>query len=146
MLDLNLDVRLAVCPIVRDPDGLAMSSRNAYLSAGDRQAALALSRSLQHAREVVESGETNACAIIEAMRAVFAAEPGAKLEYAAIVEALTLRPVTRAEPGSVALVAARVGGTRLIDNTILAPCGTSEEERLEMALRGSPIAEAHSVL
>jgi pantoate--beta-alanine ligase len=144
--DLNLDVRLAVCPIVRDQDGLALSSRNGYLCAEERQGAPTLYRSLQHARELVEAGETSSRKIADEIRKVLDAELRVRLDYVEVVESLNLQPVAQVAAGDMALVAAWVGGTRLIDNTIFAPRGTSEAERLEMALRTSPIAEARSVL
>ena len=135
--DLNLDVRLAICPIVREPDGLAQSSRNAYLDAEDRRAALALYRSLRRAQELVDAGETEARLIVEEMGKVFAAEPRVTPDYAVVVEPARLSPVQRVTPGCVALVAARVGSTRLIDNWIIAPPGTSDDERIQLALERS---------
>ncbi len=117
--DLNLDVRLVVGSTVREPDGLAKSSRNAYLSAPDRKAAIVLHRSLLRAAELFRAGETEAERVLEEMRAVFAAEPRARLEYAAVVEPVRLEPVGVITPGCVALVAARVGAARLIDNIVL---------------------------
>ena len=134
--DLNLDVRLAICPIVREPDGLAKSSRNAYLDAEDRRAALALYRSLRRAQEIVDAGQIDAGLIVEEMGKVFAAEPRVTPDYAVVVEPARLSPVQRVTPGCVALVAARVGSTRLIDNWIIAPPGTSDDERIQLALAG----------
>jgi pantoate--beta-alanine ligase len=128
--DLNLDVRLVVCPIVREPDGLARSSRNAQLGAEDRQAATVLYRSLQRAQALVEAGETRALVIGEEMKCVLAAEPRAAGDYAEIVEPRSLEPVQCVAPGSVALVAARLGPVRLIDNLILGPASISDEERI----------------
>jgi pantoate--beta-alanine ligase len=122
--DLNLDVQVVVCPIVREPDGLAKSSRNAYLSAPDRKAALVLHRSLRRAEELFRAGGARADRVLNEMRAVFSAEPRAKLEYAAVVEPVRLEPVEVITPGCVALVAARLGTTRLIDNVFL---GATEE-------------------
>lgn len=122
--DLNLDVQVVVCPIVREPDGLAKSSRNAYLSAPDRKAAVVLHRSLRRAEELFRAGETRAERVLNEMRAVFAAEPRATLEYAAVVEPVRLEPVEVITPGCVALVAARIGTARLIDNVLL---GSAEE-------------------
>jgi pantoate--beta-alanine ligase len=136
--DLNLDVRLVICPLVRDPDGLAKSTRNAYLSAEDRVAALALSRGLQRAQELVHTGETDASKIVENIRKVIAAEPRVKLDYAVIVEPSRLLPVERVAAGSLALVAARVGETRLIDNLIFGPAGANSELLLRLALTASP--------
>jgi pantoate--beta-alanine ligase len=132
--DLNLPVRIAVCPIVREADDLAQSSRNVYLSAEDRKAALALSRSLRRAEEVAQAGEGDAQKVLEEMHKAFAAEPRLQLEYAAIVNPLTLESVTALNPGSVALVAARLGTVHLIDNLIFGPQGSSPEMRLQLAL------------
>ena len=132
--DLNLDVRLVICPIVREPDGLAKSSRNAYLSPQDRQAALALYHSLQRAQELADAGETDAGMVVEEMKRVFAAEPRIALDYAVLVNPARLEPVERVTAGCVALVAARIDATRLIDNWIIAPPGTSDEARIQLAL------------
>ena len=132
--DLNLDVRLAICPIVREPDGLAKSSRNAYLDAEDRRAALALYRSLRRAQEIVDAGQIDAGLIVEEMGKTFAAEPRVAPDYAVVVEPARLSSVQRVTPGCVALVAARVGSPRLIDNWIIAPPGTSDDERIQLAL------------
>jgi pantoate--beta-alanine ligase len=123
--DLNLDVKLIVCPIAREPDGLATSSRNAHLSASDRQAASVLHRSLRRAEELFGAGETKAARISDEMRRVLAAEPRAKVDYVAIVEPALLQPIDLVTPGSVALVAARMGAVRLIDNTVLGSAGTA---------------------
>ena len=117
--DLNLDIDIVVCPIVREEDGLALSSRNVYLKGEDRKAARVLSCSLKKAETLAASGERDAEKIVAEMKKIFATEPRAQLEYAEIVDGETLAPLKRLEPGSVALVAARVGPTRLIDNTIL---------------------------
>jgi len=132
--DLNLDVRVAICPIVREPDGLAKSSRNAYLDAEDRRAALALYRSLRRAQELVDAGETDARLIVEEMGKVLAAEPRVTPDYAVVVEPARLSPAQHVTPGCVALVAARVGSTRLIDNWIIHLPGTSDDERIQFAL------------
>jgi pantoate--beta-alanine ligase len=132
--DMNLPVRLAVCPIVREADGLAKSSRNVYLSTEDRKAALVLSRSLKRAEEMAQAGEGDAEKVLKEMRNRFAAEPRLQLDYAAIVNPATLEPVARLSPGSVVLVAARLGTVRLIDNLILGPQGSSPELRLQLAL------------
>ena len=140
--DLNLGVRLVICPIARDPDSLAKSSRHAYLSAEDRQAALALRRSLCRAKELVAAGQTEAQNLLEEMRKVFAGEPRARLDYIAIVDPLRLQPVEQVTPGCVALVAARVGPARLIDNLIFGPPGASEETLLGLALSRPETPEA----
>jgi pantoate--beta-alanine ligase len=131
--DLNLPVRIAVCPIVREADGLAKSSRNVYLKAEDRKAALVLSRSLKRAEEIVHAGEADAHKVLDEMRKTFDAEPRPQLDYAAIVNPVTLEPVRRVMPGSVALVAARFGSLRLIDNLIFGPHGSTPEQNLQLA-------------
>lgn len=139
--DLNLDVRLVICPTVREPDGLAKSSRNSYLSPEDRQAALALHHCLSRAEELVHAGVTNVQKLLNEMRAVFGAEPRARLDYLAIIEPTTLRPIERVTAGSVVVVAARVGTVRLIDNLIFAPPGSSPELRLQLALTAQPAVD-----
>jgi pantoate--beta-alanine ligase len=117
--DLNLDIEIRVMPIVRDPDGVAMSSRNRYLDPEARKQALALSHSLARAAELVAAGEREAEKIVAAMRAVFAESPKAVIDYIAIVDPETFAPVTRIEGRTLAAVAAKVGSTRLIDNRML---------------------------
>ncbi len=137
--DLNLNLRIVMCPIVRDPDGLALSSRNRYLAAEDRQAALALSRSLTRAQQMVHGGEADAARVIEEMHKVLASEPRLQPDYVAIAHPSTLQPVSRITAGTVALVAARVGGVRLIDNAIFGPPGATTELLLQLAITGPPI-------
>lgn len=119
--DLDLPIEVCVCPTVREPDGLALSSRNVYLSAAERQEALAISRALRRAAEVVQSGERAADAVLAAMQAVLAGAPGLRLEYLAVVDAQTLQPVATIEQTVLAALAAFVGRTRLIDNVLLSP-------------------------
>jgi pantoate--beta-alanine ligase len=117
--DLKFDVAIVVCPIVREPDGLAMSSRNAYLSAEERQRALILRRSLQSVEARFRSGERNAARLLAAGNEVLLGEPQVRLDYFEIVDPDTLDAVeTITHPALVAL-AAYVGTTRLIDNTLL---------------------------
>lgn len=116
--DLDLDVELVGMPIVREPDGLALSSRNAYLSAEERGRALALSRALWEARDAVAGGTRDAAPLLARARARLEAA-GARVDYVEIVDPLALTPVARAEPGAVMLLAAFVGRTRLIDNLVL---------------------------
>jgi pantoate--beta-alanine ligase len=118
--DLRLAARIVVCPIVRDPDGLALSSRNAYLSATERVQALALSRAIRQAEELVAQGERRASALIAAALQIFAGEPAIRVDFIELVDWSTLEPVETAVPGTLFAVAAWVGATRLIDNTILA--------------------------
>ncbi|MFY9690636.1 MAG: pantoate--beta-alanine ligase [Candidatus Acidiferrales bacterium] len=117
--DLNLDAEIVVCPIVREADGLALSSRNAYLKGAERQSATALYRSLDAMRREITKGERDAARLIAAMRATIAAEPGVALDYADIVDADTLEPVLSLRKTCYALIAARVGSTRLIDNALI---------------------------
>jgi len=131
--DLNLPVRIAVCPIVREADGLAMSSRNVYLSAEDRRAGVLLRRSLKRAQEMAQAGEVDSQKLLEEMHKLVDAEPRLQLDYAAIVDPATLAPAAVAIPGSVALVAARLGTGRLIDNLIFGPPGSTPEMKLQLA-------------
>ena len=117
--DLDMDVEIVVCPIVREPDGLAMSSRNAYLNPEQRQQALVLSRSLHQVKSTVDAGERDARKLAEIGTQTIAAEPGARLDYFAIVDPGTLEPVNSASRGTLVAVAAWVGSTRLIDNILL---------------------------
>jgi pantoate--beta-alanine ligase len=119
--DLNIPVQIVVCPIVRDADGLAMSSRNAYLDAEQRKSALLLYRSLRAVLERFDHGERKVDELIEAGKRVFIATLGAKLDYLEIVDTGTLEPVDDLSCGGLVAVAAFVGGTRLIDNIELAP-------------------------
>ncbi|MGA2537058.1 MAG: pantoate--beta-alanine ligase [Terracidiphilus sp.] len=117
--DLRLATEIVVCPIVREADGLALSSRNIYLSADERAQALVLSRAVGRAEALFVSGERNGKEFVEAAREAFAAVPQVRVDYIALVDWATLEPVEVAAPGSLFAVAAYVGGTRLIDNTIL---------------------------
>ncbi|HEX9939345.1 MAG TPA: pantoate--beta-alanine ligase [Longimicrobium sp.] len=117
--DLDMAVEVDVAPIVREPDGLAMSSRNVYLSAGERASALALSRSLVHAQALYAAGERSAAVLRAAVWKALGA-PGVEPEYAEVAHPHTLAPVESAAPGTLVAVAARVGSTRLIDNALLA--------------------------
>jgi pantoate--beta-alanine ligase len=117
--DLRLPAKLVVCPIVREADGLALSSRNVYLSATERAQALALSRAIRKAEELTAQGERRAETLISAVREVFAAEPAVRIDYIEAVDWSTLLPVEHAAPGTLFAVAAWVGETRLIDNTVL---------------------------
>jgi pantoate--beta-alanine ligase len=117
--DLRVGTEIVVCPIVREADGLALSSRNAYLSAEERVRALALSRTVREAETQVATGERKTSAIVEAARKIFAAEPEIRVDYIELVNWATLEPVEMVAPGSLFAVAAWVGATRLIDNAIL---------------------------
>ena len=118
---LDLPVALDVAPTVREPDGLAMSSRNRYLTPEQRVQARALSQALARGRALFAAGETDAEAVRSAVRTRLA-EAGVEVEYVELVDAATLEPLRRLVPGAVCAVAARVGTTRLIDNTVF-PAG-----------------------
>jgi len=117
--DLHLDSEIVVCPIVREADGLAMSSRNAYLNPKERRAATILFRALDGARASIARGERDALRITAAMREALRSEPLAEADYVELVDAETLDPVTRLRGACLALLAARVGPVRLIDNLLI---------------------------
>lgn len=117
--DLRLPAEVVVCPIVREVDGLALSSRNVYLSAGERRQALVLSRVVWLVEAMAAGGERGTGVLIDAARLAFASEPGVRVEYIELVDWATLEPVETAAPGSLFAVAAWVGATRLIDNTVI---------------------------
>ena len=117
--DLNWNIEIIGHPIVREPDGLAMSSRNAFLTATERKSALALSQSINHARQQVVDGETNADQVISEIEKILHNQGQLVIDYVSIVDQLTLNDQTIINRDSVLLVAAQVGATRLIDNTVL---------------------------
>ena len=117
--DLDMPVEIVVAPTVRDPDGLAMSSRNTYLTGPDRTRALRLSRALRAMQEAFARGERSGDALVSAGRAVLAQDAELAVDYLAVVDAETLVPSSEAKAGDVAMLAARVGATRLIDNVVL---------------------------
>ncbi len=117
--DLHLDTEIVACPIVREPDGLAMSSRNAYLNPAERRAATALYRALDGARRAIENSERDALRLMAAMRETLRSEPLVEIDYVEIVDEETLEQVTRLCRVCLAMVAARVGATRLIDNLLI---------------------------
>jgi len=117
--DLNLPVEIVVCPIVRDPDGLAMSSRNAYLDPEQRKHALVLHHSLMRMQGLVDAGERDTDRLLAAGRAEFEEERSMRLDYCELVDPDTLDPVADISNGALAAVAAFVGNTRLIDNVVL---------------------------
>lgn len=117
--DLNWDIEIIGHPIVREPDGLAMSSRNAYLSADERQSALALSKCMQNARQRAKEGATDAGQLLQETEKILRDDDKVVIDYVSIVDQLTLADQTTINRDSVLLVAARVGTTRLIDNTVL---------------------------
>ena len=115
--DLNFDVQIDVAPIVREADGLAMSSRNKYLSPEERQQALVLYRSLTRAEELIREGERNVDTLLQAMQTVISEAPDARIDYIAIVDAETLEPLSTVRHNTVIALAVYIGTTRLIDNT-----------------------------
>ena len=117
--DLRLGTEIVVCPIVREADGLALSSRNVYLSEQEREWALTLSRAVRQVEALVAAGECRAGKLTQAARVTFAEMPQIRVDYIALVDWATLEPVEVAAPGTLFAVAAYVGNTRLIDNTIL---------------------------
>jgi pantoate--beta-alanine ligase len=117
--DLNFHVEIVACPIVREADGLAMSSRNVYLNAPERKQALALYGSLMRVKGLWETGEKDSAKLAQAGREEIKREPAVRLDYFELVDAGTLDPVRETAEGTLAAVAAWVGATRLIDNILL---------------------------
>ena len=116
VLDLSMGIEIVGCPIIREADGLAKSSRNTYLSAEERKAALVLSRAVKLGQELVQNGEKNADAIVNAMRALIEQEPLARIDYVSAVDGLTMLPVHEINGGELIAMAVYIGKTRLIDN------------------------------
>ncbi len=114
--DLDLDVEVVTCPIVREPDGLALSSRNAYLGPAERRAARVLSTSLRWAEKAVAAGERDAARLVAGIRGVIEAEPLARIDYAEAVDPGTLEPVAELRGEVLVALAVFIGSTRLIDN------------------------------
>lgn len=117
--DLNLDSTIEVCPIVREPDGLALSSRNVYLSPADRLAAVAISQALVACKQRIESGERDGARLIAMMGSKLGLEPRINLDYVEIVDVATFEPVRTIRGSCYVLIAAKVGSTRLIDNAYI---------------------------
>jgi pantoate--beta-alanine ligase len=117
--DLNMDIRIQICPIVREHDGLAMSSRNAYLDPRQRKNALILHRALMRIQFEVDRGESLSARLIETGKGVIAEEPEVRLDYFAIVDPETLDPVSDISKGALVAVAAYLGTARLIDNIVV---------------------------
>jgi pantoate--beta-alanine ligase len=128
--DLNMDIDIVVCPIVRDPDGLAMSSRNRYLNAEQRQQALVLYRALTRIQTAADRGERDALKLIETGKSVIAEQPQVRLDYLEIVDRESLDPVDDISRGALVAIAAYVGPTRLIDNIVLHGAGTAATPEL----------------
>lgn len=127
--DQNIDIELIVCPIIREKDGLALSSRNAYLSETERKQALVLNRALMRVQTLADTGEADSARIAQAAREVIAEEPGARLDYLEIVDPNTLEPVADVRKGALVAVAAWIGKTRLIDNLVLYGTGSARGPR-----------------
>lgn len=123
--DQNIPVRVMVCPIVREKDGLALSSRNAYLNPEQRKQALVLYRALLRVQTLADRGEREATKLVAAGKEVIAEEPAAKLDYFEAVDPDTLLPVSNIERGALVAAAAWIGSTRLIDNVVLHGVGNS---------------------
>jgi len=128
--DFHLEAQIEVCPIVREEDGLALSSRNAYLSADDRRAATVLCRALGEARAAVEGGERNGFRLVAVMREALAKEPRAAADYVELVRADSFEPAAQLRGECYALLAVFFGGTRLLDNMLIAE--KDEEFRCEL--------------
>jgi len=135
--DLNFPVELVACPIVRDEDGLALSSRNAYLSADERARALTIPRVLDAMREEVAAGIVEAEFVLKAGRHVVQRLGGIELEYLEMVDAETLEPVSVIRPGTLVAIAAKVGKTRLIDNFLVERWEVSSGSRSMLDIRAS---------
>jgi pantoate--beta-alanine ligase len=126
--DLNLDTEIVVCPIVREPDGLALSSRNTYLNAEERQAATVLHRALEAARNELAAGVRDALQLQTVLHRLLGAEKLARVDYAEIVDAETFEPVARVGKPCYVVLAVFVGKTRLIDNLFVEPKAPGSDE------------------
>lgn len=116
--DLNMDIEIVGCPIVREGDGLAKSSRNTYLSSEERKAALVLSKAVFAGKETMEQGERDAAEIVSHMKSIIEAEPLAKIDYVEMVDADSIKPISVAQGRVLTAMAVYIGTTRLIDNFI----------------------------
>jgi pantoate--beta-alanine ligase len=126
--DLNLDTEIVVCPPVREPDGLALSSRNVYLNAEERQAATVLHRALDSARSELAAGVRDALQLQAVLQGMLAAERAARVDYAEIVDAETFEPIVRVSKPCYVLLAVFIGKTRLIDNLYIEPKSSGSDE------------------
>ena len=117
--DLNIDVEVIGCPIIREEDGLAKSTRNTYLSPEERKAALVLSQSIKIGEDMEKNGETDSKTIITAMEAHINKEPLAKIDYIKIVDALSMQQIPTGDRSILCAMAVYIGKTRLIDNFII---------------------------
>ena len=116
VIDLNMDIEIIGCPIIREEDGLAKSSRNTYLSAEERKAALILSSTIRLGEEMVKKGETDAATVLDSMKKQIETEPMAKIDYVKIVDALTMQQIETIDRPILCAMAVYIGKTRLIDN------------------------------
>lgn len=114
--DLNIDIEIVGCPIIRESDGLAKSSRNTYLNADERKAALVLSQAIRLGSDMVKNGEKNCSAVIEAMKKHINDEPLARIDYVKIVDLATMQQITMLDRPALCAIAVFIGKTRLIDN------------------------------
>jgi pantoate--beta-alanine ligase len=128
--DLNVDAEIVVCPVIREADGLALSSRNAYLTAEERKAATVLYRALVAARDEMSAGVRDALQLQSTMRRILEAEPLARVDYAEIVSADTFEPVVRVARACYAVLAVFIGKTRLIDNLLIQPASPGSDDLL----------------
>lgn len=117
--DLDMDIQIVGCPIIREADGLAKSSRNTYLNGEERKAALVLSRAVFHGEEMMKNGEREADTILSEMRKIIEAEPLARIDYVEMTDADSIKPLTRAQGRVLTAMAVYIGTTRLIDNFIM---------------------------
>lgn len=117
--DLDMDIQIVGCPIIREPEGLAKSSRNTYLNEEERKAALVLSKAVFHGQDMMEKGERDAGTILSSMKKLIEAEPLAKIDYVEMVDADTIAPLAKAQGRVLTAMAVYIGSTRLIDNFIM---------------------------
>ena len=117
--DLNMDLEIVPCPIIRDGDGLAKSSRNAYLNAEERRAALVVSKAVFEGERLARSGEKDAAALIAALTKIVQAEPLARIDYIEAVDAMSLQKIDRLKEPVLVALAVFIGKTRLLDNFVI---------------------------
>ncbi len=124
--DLNLPVQIQACPIVREPNGLAMSSRNRYLSSQQRQQARCLNDALTHAQQLINAGQRDADTLIQAIRQIIDACPDAQVDYISLVDPELLQPMSVLDRDALIALAVKIGPARLIDNRLVRPPGTTD--------------------
>ncbi len=125
--DLNMDITIVGCPIVREADNLAKSSRNTYLNSAERQAALVLSRAVFAGQKLAQQGETDAKKLVQTMTDIIQAEPLAKIDYVKVVDQMTMQQIDRLDKPFLAAMAVFIGKTRLIDNFMMDAVGGAAE-------------------